>query len=99
MPYISQEARTDSLKCDINNLLQTLNKVPDEDIEGTLNFTISSLLSTLRRGDKNVWRYKWLNRAVGTLECVKLEFYRRLGTKLEEKAIAKNGDIGVYENM
>ena len=44
-----------------------------------------------------IWRYKWINRVIGVLECAKLEFYRRVATEKEDNAVASNGEIEVYE--
>jgi hypothetical protein len=63
--------------------------------EGDLNYVITKLLTeTLGQGG---WRYKKINEAIGVLECVKLEFYRRLAAPYEANAVVKNGDIGEYE--
>jgi hypothetical protein len=45
---------------------------------------------------KDGWRYKWINRAVGVLDCLKFEFYRRLAAPYEDKAVARNGDLPCY---
>lgn len=64
-------------------------------LDGILNYTITRLLDCYDlSGDP---RYKKINSAVGVLECVKQEFYRRLAGPYEDTAIEKNGDINIYE--
>ena len=38
-------------------------------------------------------RYQTLNAIVGSLECCKLEVYRRLASPYEDEKITKNGDV------
>lgn len=94
MPYIENEQR-ERLKHSINLLVSQLDAVDDEDIEGVMNYTITTLL-TKRMKPETGWRYKWINRTLGVIEAVKQEFYRRVASKYEDKAIEKNGDIEVY---
>lgn len=100
MPYIKQELRN-KIDIEIDNLTQAIVANSDEDsIEGILNYTITSLLASLPQPYNKVvpnWRYKWINRAIGVLECVKFEFYRRLAGPYEDKAIETNGDISLYD--
>jgi hypothetical protein len=63
-----------------------------------MNYTISTLLSK-RMKPESGWRYKWINRALGVLEAVKFEFYRRIATEYENRCIKSNGDIKVYEEF
>lgn len=96
MPYIKQGQR-ETLDRSISELSEILSKNFAEDaIEGALNYTITNLIASITATEGN-WRYKFINRAVGVLECVKLEFYRRLAGPYEDKAIEKNGDIKMYE--
>ena len=99
MPYINNEMKFRGLqsygvclKDDVSKLVRTLQNLYDEDeIEGALNYTISRIVAETL--GKYGWRYKLLNRAIGVLECAKLEFYRRLCGPYEDQAIEKNGDI------
>lgn len=95
MPYIKEDYRND-LDAAINDLASRLAHFPEYEIEGALNYTITSLLDNIKplRSD---WRYKYINRVLGTLEAVKLEFYRRLAGPYEDKAITKNGDLPIYK--
>ena len=97
MPYIKQELR-DAVDDDIDVLVAKLREFDDEDIEGIMNYVMTTLLCK-RFKPQESWRYKWINRAVGVLECVKLEFYSRLARIYEDGAIRKNGDISVYKEL
>lgn len=72
----------------INTLLQQLGDSPH--FEGKLNYIISKLLDGLC--DKNRG-YAHINRVVGVLECVKLEFYRRIAASYEDQKIIENTDV------
>ena len=93
MPYIKKDMR-DELEPIIHELANQLSLYDDEEIEGVMNYTITELIN---RGMKRPrWRYKWINRVVGVLGCVLLEFYRRLAANYENDAIESNGDIECY---
>lgn len=100
MPYISQDLRLiiDSELSGIQTVLDDLN---EDEIEGALNYTITSILDTIAVTESGnfTWRYKFINRIMGVLECVKMEFYRRLASPYENSAIAKNGDIKIYDTF
>jgi hypothetical protein len=88
MPYIDQGNRG-RLEHAIDNLTDRLAN------DGELNYTITRLVAGYFA--RNGWRYDLIARAVGALECVKLEFYRRVAGPYEDKAIAKNGDLTEYQ--
>ena len=94
MPYINQVAR-DILEPKIDALAQLLKSYSDDEIEGVMNYTITELINRGMKRDE--WRYKWINRLMGVLECVKFEFYRRLVSPYEDEAIKKSGDIQAYK--
>jgi len=97
MPYIKQDDRQ-KLDHYINTLVSVIGeRFDDDEKEGVLNYTITSIIEGIARKDnKTNWRYRLINRAIGVLECVKLEFYRRLAGPYEDKAIETNGDISLY---
>lgn len=97
MPYIAVEQR-DKLKYAIEFLAAHLDSVDDEEIEGVMNYTISTLLSK-RMKPESGWRYKWINRTLGVLEAVKLEFVRRVVGTYEDDCINRNGDIEAYVDI
>ncbi|MED5474943.1 MAG: hypothetical protein VX770_02840 [Candidatus Neomarinimicrobiota bacterium] len=79
MPYIKKEDRIKLNKSNISNN------------PGELNFQITMLINSyLKR--KGV-SYTNLNEVIGVLECAKLEIYRRLAAKYEDKKISENGDV------
>lgn len=85
MPYITQERRK-ALAC--------LDSPKDE---GELNYAITRMFLdyiTDQSQQKSMWRnYAMFNKLVGVLECVKLEFYRRMVVSYEEEKVEENGDV------
>ena len=87
MPYIKMEDRVkyeDVLK----ELIDILKGLPVERIDGELNYIITKILK-----EAYPLRYFNLNRAVGVLECAKLEFYRRVVAPYEDVKIKESGDV------
>ncbi len=94
MPYIAEGDRV-KIDSELESLASKIILVTDENnIEGVMNYTISRLVNMSMIAGHT--RYSKINRIMGVLECVKQEFYRRLATGYEDKAIAKNGDIPEY---
>jgi hypothetical protein len=93
MPYINQESRN-MLASDIAGLCVTIDAVMSKDGStaraGTLNYVVSTLLD-LYYPDGS--KYDDYNSAVGVLECIKLELYRRIVGKYEDLKIVQNGDV------
>lgn len=80
MPYISQEARKD---------LYYNGATPEN--AGELNYLITQvIIDYLEEHGESYQRY---NDVVGTLECCKLEIYRRLISEYEDEKIKENGDV------
>lgn len=94
MPYIKAKDRK-RLDKKIAKLVSKLKEFDPEELEGALNYTITSVINDAMKPVEG-WRYKWINRAMGVLDCVKFEFYRRLASPYEDKAVAKNGDMPCY---
>lgn len=94
MPYITKDERRryDPLIDQITKEL--LEKFPGENgrdfSEGDLNYIISSVVWKLFKKKPS---YRMLNKLVGVLESVKLEFYRRQGVPYERVKRRENGDI------
>lgn len=96
MPYIAGEDRNLVLEA-MDPLVIALREVPDDKIDGVLNYVISRLVAgTLVPPCKGGWRYRLIARAIAVFEAAKLEFYRRVAAPYEDKAIAKNHDIPEY---
>ncbi len=89
MPYIPTEKR-ETLDHTIISLACRLLAHEEDDRAGMLNYTISSLLARLSKGDVN---YRNINRMIGVLECVKLELYRRLASPYADEKMQSNGDV------
>jgi hypothetical protein len=87
MPYIKMEDRP-KYEGPLGELIGILKSQPVERIDGELNYIITRIL-------KEVYplRYFNLNRAMGVLECAKLEFYRRVAAPYEDIKIKENGDV------
>ena len=95
MPYISQVER-DTLDPAIHLMAKALIHAPVgvyrvPELAGRLNNVITQLLlSTLFA---HVTRYYGIAVAVGILETMKLEMYRRLAAPYEDKKAEENGDV------
>ena len=87
MPYIKAEKRKKYAKA-IGELTKILKSLPPEEIDGELNYVVTKLLKAVYP-----LRYFNINKAVGVLECIKLEYYRRVAVPYEDSKILKNGDV------
>ena len=87
LPYIKSEKRKKYEKI-IQELVGILKSLPPEEVDGDLNYVVTKLL-------KEVYplRYYHINKAVGVLECIKLEFYRRVAAPYEDIKIKESGDV------
>ena len=87
MPYIKSESR-EKYERALDELIRILRSLPLEEVDGELNFVVTKLI-------KEIYplRYFHINRAVGVLECVKQEFYRRVAAPYEDKKIKEAGDV------
>ena len=85
MPYIEQNRR-DILDSDIKALISIMKSNP---IDGELNYIITRIVDAAH-GEGGYARY---NRAMGVLDCVSREFYRRKVAPYEDKKIKENGDV------
>jgi ribosomal protein S3AE len=87
MPYIKPEKRK-KYEETIRNLVATLRSLPPEELDGELNYVITKIL-------KEVYplRYYHINKAMGVLECIKQEYYRRVAAPYEDQKIRENGDV------
>ncbi|MDE1873770.1 MAG: hypothetical protein KGI04_01470 [Candidatus Micrarchaeota archaeon] len=87
MPYIKKDQRQ-GIDALLEPLLEHIKGQEVEDIDGQINYIVSRLL-------KEVYppRYFNYNRAMGVLESIKQEFYRRYVAPYEEGKIKENGDL------
>lgn len=87
MPYIKTEKRVKYDKA-LHELVGILKSLPPEEVDGELNYVVTKIL-------KGVYplKYYHLNKAIGVLECIKLEFYRRVAAPYEDTKIEESGDV------
>ena len=99
MPYIKQEYRGDyepiiRFLVDAIRRISTAQandekKMLQEVRDGHVNYIITRILKEIYA----VPSYTKYNSAIGVLECVKQEFYRRVVAPYEDQKIAQNGDV------
>lgn len=92
MPYIAKDRRDiydPSIEKIVKELLQSP-EAPNSSL-GELNYVIFKIVK--RYVVSLGLRYHHLQNLVGTLECCKMEIYRKIIGPYEDKAIDKNGDI------
>ena len=87
MPYITQEERPQYDEV-IAELVALLKEKPPESVDGHLNYVVTRVI-------KEVYplRYYHINKAMGVLECIQHEFYRRVAAPYEDTKIEQNGDV------
>jgi len=91
MPYITKKQRAiiDERIQDILAYLDNAREYSSASCDGEINYIITRILSTYY----NNKGYSGYNRAIGVLECAKLEFYRRLVAVYEDKKKESEGDV------
>jgi len=87
VPYIKMEDRPKYEKT-LTELINILKEQTVDQIDGQLNYIITRILK-----ESYPLRYFNINRAVGVLECCKLEYYRRVAAPYEDTKIEQNGDV------
>lgn len=87
MPYIKKEERPELDKF-LDPLIELLEKVPPEEKDGKVCYVIFKLMKRIYRG-----RFFNLSRALGVLNSVIQEFYRRIVAPHEDEKIRENGDV------
>ena len=87
MPYITQEERPQYDKV-LKELTKLLKEKPPESVDGHLNYVVTKII-------KEVYplRYYHINKAMGVLECIQHEFYRRVAAPYQDIKIKENGDV------
>ena len=85
MPYIRKERREEIG-------YSYLGDAPDT--AGEMNYSITTQIRDwIDDPDTGVVNYEKYNAAIGVLECVKMELYRRVVAPYEDKKCAENGDV------
>ena len=87
MPYIKHDNRKKYERI-LEELVKILKTLPPEEIDGELNYVVTKIL-------KEIYplRYFHINKAIGVLECAKLEYYRRVAAPYEDTKIQESGDV------
>lgn len=80
MPYIDKDAR------------DRVNKGQEPETPGELNYLITQTVDKYLQFKGGI-RYANINEILGVLECVKLEFYRRIAAPYEDKKCDESGDV------
>jgi len=87
LPYIRSEKRNKYDK-PLRELISILKSLPADEVDGELNYVVTKILK-----ETYPLRYFHINKAVGVLECIKLEFYRRVASPYEDQKIKEAGDV------
>lgn len=87
LPYVKPENRAKYEKA-LDELIGILKSLPVEEVDGELNYVVTKILK-----QTYPLRYFHINKAIGVLECVKLEFYRRVAAPYEDKKMRESGDV------
>jgi len=87
LPYIKAASRAKYEKT-LDELIHILKCLPVEEVDGELNYVVTKIL-------KQIYplRYFHINKAIGVLECIKLEFYRRVAAPYEHIKMKESGDV------
>ncbi len=87
LPYIKEgnRAKYDTI---LKELIEVLKALPPEEVDGELNYVVTKML-------KEIYplRYFHINKAIGVMECIKLEYYRRVAAPYEDLKIKESGDV------
>ena len=93
MPYVTEDIRNE-LEPTILALAKRLRvKVDLKGRDGAVNYVITRLVQLTMCNVDRSWNYEHIERAVGVLECAKLELYRRLAAPYEDMKAVLNGDV------
>lgn len=89
MPYVNAERRP-SLDKAVELALEKLGELEGPYNEGDLNYLLSKIIWSLFDKKKS---YSNASKLIATLECIKLEFYRRKVALYEMSKVKENGDV------
>jgi hypothetical protein len=73
----------------LDQLTELIQKLPEDEKPGHVNYFVTVLLKRITKPEK-YFRYNW---AIGVLEAIKLELYRRQIAFYEDKKSSENGDV------
>ena len=97
MPYIKQERRDeyDPLIEQLTTLIKQNEHGDRFGLDGDANYVLTRIVTRVFKVESQ-WRYHSIARAVGCLQCVMMELYRRVAGVYENVAARKNGDVKEY---
>ncbi|MCL5008092.1 MAG: hypothetical protein M1562_02490 [Candidatus Marsarchaeota archaeon] len=87
MPYIKAKDRPEIDRL-VEPLIDMLREQSVDEVDGKVNYALTRVINGVYKP-----KYFNYNRAVGVLECVKLELYRRRVGPYEDEKIGENGDV------
>ncbi len=103
MPYIVQQDRRplDPLIDQLAERIVAQAKTQNSDaaFAGLLNYACTRLALKVIKLQFGTLRYWLIATVTGVFHNIADEFYRRLGAPYEDKQIAKNGDVDLYEEF
>ncbi len=101
MPYIAPHERStlDPLIDQLAQQIVTQAKTSNYEaaFAGLLNYSCTRLALKVIKLQFGTLRYWLIATVTGVFKNIADEFYRRLGVPYEEKQIAKNGDVDLYD--
>ena len=88
MPYIKKDKR---LRYDIQLeiLADLINEVPEEEKAGVVNYVVTRIIHRVFQPPK----YNTYNSAMGVLECIKQELYRKVVAPYENLKEKEHGSV------
>ena len=101
MPYITQDKR-EIIDMAVDHLHTVLVDLQTDDelnnMEGNINYAFTRLLMMVY-GDRNSTRYSQINDAIGVLECIKQEYYRKVAAPYEDQKAFENGEVVRFRSV
>ncbi|MBI2622371.1 hypothetical protein HYW66_01925 [Candidatus Microgenomates bacterium] len=88
MPYIRKELRPE-LDALIAPIVEQVKAAQLEDQDGSIDYVVTKIITNVYPLNK----FFHFNRAIGVLQAILLEFYRRKVSPYEDKKIVENGDV------
>jgi len=91
MPYIEQRYR-DLIGPEVDELIKGLRRFDQDDTvpDGAINYVFTRILLAFFTFPTTYYR---IERVVGLLECIKMEYMRRVGDPYENMKRIQNGDV------
>ena len=101
MPYIKAEWRgalDPAIRALADRIVEVAGKMPEETaFAGLLNYACTSVAIEVVQGRFGRIRYGTIATVTGVFKNIADEFYRRVASPYEDRQIAANGDVPLYE--